>query len=148
MSRWQALPGAHLGGIFAHMRFMIMLSALVLLSACATAAPDAATPSRAEAPASNQSSSRTAQMFATAGRSDAASQRDIERALGAPDIARQEGAGAAWTYRLENCALLLLFAADTRNEMRLAEVHPSARRAGAAAPSLDQCAAEAAARRS
>ncbi len=141
------MPGAQLGGIFAHMRFITTLAALAALSACATAAPDAATPARPEAPVSGQTSSRTAQLFATAGRANAASQRDVERVLGAPDIARQEGAGAAWTYRLENCALLMLFAADTRNEMRLTEVHPSARNGGTA-PSLDQCATEASARRS
>lgn len=72
----------------------------------------------------------------------------LRRELGDPDIVRQEGAGAAWTYRLETCALLLLFSADARNEMRLAEVNPSARQASAAAPSLEQCAAEASARRS
>jgi hypothetical protein len=52
----------------------------------------------------------------------------------------------ALTYRLDNCALLLLFAADGRNEMRLAQAHPSARRVGEATPSLDQCAAEASSR--
>ena len=54
----------------------------------------------------------------------------------------------ALTYRLESCALLLLMTADARNEMRLAEAHASARRAGEAAPSLEQCAAEASQRRS
>ncbi len=68
--------------------------------------------------------------------------------FGAPDITRREGAGAALTYRLESCALLLLFAADEHNQMRLTEVHPSARRSGEPAPSLETCAAEVAARRS
>ena len=67
--------------------------------------------------------------------------------MGEPDITRNEGAGMALTYRLESCALLLLFAADSRNEMRLAQAHPSARREGEATPSLEQCAAEAGARR-
>lgn len=53
----------------------------------------------------------------------------------------------ALTYRLQSCALLLVFTADDRNVMRLAQAHPSARRGGEAAPSLEQCAAEAAARR-
>lgn len=145
LGRWQALPGAHLGGIFARMRFIITLSALAFLAACATTPASAPAPTRSDAPAATASSSRATQLFATAGRADAASQREVERVLGAPDIARREGAGAAWTYRLENCALLLLFSADTRNEMRLSEVHPSARRSGAAAPSLEQCATEASA---
>ena len=87
-------------------------------------------------------------MLRAAGGADAPTQAEVERAFGRADVARQEGAGASLTYRLENCALLLLFSADGRNTMRLSEAHPSARHAGAAAPSLDQCAAEAAARRS
>ncbi len=67
--------------------------------------------------------------------------------LGAADIARQDGVGVALTYRLENCALLLLFAADARNQMRLREAHAGVRRAGEASPSFEVCAAEAGARR-
>lgn len=87
-------------------------------------------------------------MLRAAGGADAPTQADVERVFGRADIVRQEGAGAALTYRLETCALMLLFAADGRGAMRLTEAHPGARRAGEAAPSLDQCAAEAAARRS
>jgi len=86
-------------------------------------------------------------MLRQAGGGSAPTQADVERALGPADIARQDGAGAALTYRLDSCGLLLLFTADARNTMRLAEAHPSARRAGDSAPSLDQCAAEAIARR-
>lgn len=86
-------------------------------------------------------------MLAAAGRADAPTQAEIQRVLGNADITRQDGAGLALTYRLENCALLLLFTADARNAMRLAEAHPSARNGGAA-PTLEQCAAEASARRS
>lgn len=86
-------------------------------------------------------------MLNASGRADAPTQAEIERAFGPPDIARQDGAGAALTYRYEQCALLLLFEADARNAMRLAQSHPSARRAGEATPSLAQCATEADARR-
>ena len=86
--------------------------------------------------------------MASAGRADAPSRAELDRAFGAPDIERREGAGVALTYRLESCALLLLLTADARNEMRLAEAHPSARRAGETAPSLAQCADEASRRRS
>jgi hypothetical protein len=86
-------------------------------------------------------------MLRAAGGANAPTQAEIERAFGNADIVRQDGAGAALTYRFENCALLLLFTADSRNAMRLAEAHPSARHGGAA-PSIDQCAAEAGARRS
>lgn len=129
------------------MRFIVTTLALALLAACATASPS--TPATAsQSGAAPVQPSRAAQLLAAAGRADAPSQRDIERALGAPDIMRRDGAGAALTYRLQNCALLLLFAADGRNEMRLAEVHPSARTVETPAPSLEQCAAEASARQS
>lgn len=129
------------------MRFIVTAPALALLAACATASPSAPAPA-SEAGAAPIQPSRAAQLLAAAGRDDAPSQREIERVLGAPDIMRRDGAGAALTYRLQDCALLLLFAADGRNEMRLAEAHPSARAAGAAASSLEQCATEASARRS
>ncbi len=87
-------------------------------------------------------------MLAAAGRDNAPTQAEVERVFGRPDIARQDGAGAALTYRFDHCALLLLFRADARNAMRLNEAHASARRGGEAAPTLDQCAAEAAGRRS
>ncbi|QGZ97005.1 hypothetical protein DSM104635_03870 [Terricaulis silvestris] len=124
------------------MRFIIPLVALALLAACETTtatAPTATPTPTASAPAS----SRVGQMLATAGRDNAATQADVVRLLGAPDIERHEGAGTALTYRLENCALLLLFVADQRNAMRLAEAHPSARRPSEPAPSLETCAAEA-----
>lgn len=122
---------------------------MLLLAACATAAPSApaASSSAPTAPAAAASSSRQAQLLRAAGGSNAPTAQDIERAFGEADIVRREGAGAAYTYRYENCALLLLFSADGRNTMRLAEAHAGVRSGNGAAPSLDQCAAEAAARR-
>lgn len=138
------------GGTFARMRFIASLCALLLLAACATAAPSATAPSpnnTATAPTAT-SSSRQAQLLRAAGGSNAPTLQDIERTFGEADIVRRDGAGAALTYRFEHCGLLLLFAADGRNTMRLTEAHPSARHGDAQAPTLDQCAAEAAARRS
>jgi hypothetical protein len=135
-------------GMVGAMRFALISAAVLALGACATTAPAAstsATPAPVAAPAA---SSRAAQLLASAGRENAASRADLDRVLGAPDIERREGAGVALTYRLESCALLLLLTANGRNEMRLAEAHASARRAGEAAPSLEQCAAEASQRRS
>jgi hypothetical protein len=132
----------------AGMRLVLVSAALLALSACATAAPSAPANAPTTPAAAPAASSRAAQLLASAGRADAATRSDLERALGEPDIERREGAGVALTYRLQSCALLLLLTADSRNEMRLAEAHASARQAGAAAPSLEQCAAEAAARRS
>jgi hypothetical protein len=129
------------------MRLALLFGALLALTACAastSSAPETA-PSSAEAPSYP---SLAAQLLASAGRADAPSRAELDRAFGAPDIERREGAGVALTYRLESCALLLLMTADARNEMRLAEAHASPRRAGEAAPSLAQCAAEASQRRS
>jgi hypothetical protein len=130
------------------MRFLASLTAAALLAACATAAPGAPAAAPAASVPTAAAPSRLASMLAAAGRDDAPTQSEIERAFGPADITRRDGAGAALTYRLENCALLLLFTADSRNAMRLAEANPSARRAGAALPTLDQCASEADARRS
>ena len=123
------------------MRFALISAALLALGACATTtASTSAAPTAVVAPAAP---SRAAQLLASAGSADAPSRAELDRTLGAPDIERREGAGVALTYRLESCALLLLMTADARNEMRLAQAHASARRAGEAAPSLEQCAAEA-----
>lgn len=81
-------------------------------------------------------------MLASAGGANAPDLATVERTLGAADIRRHDGAGTLLTYRLETCALMLVFSADGQNAMRLAEAHPSPRRAGGPAPSLDQCAAE------
>ncbi|MGH6951591.1 MAG: hypothetical protein ACREH4_11990 [Vitreimonas sp.] len=130
------------------MRFLALLTGPALLAACATAAaPAPITQVDVSAPApAAPPYSRLARLLAAAGSADAPTQSEVERALGPADISRRDGAGAALTYRLENCALLLLFAADARNDMRLAEANPSARRAGGEAPSLEQRAAEASGR--
>lgn len=129
------------------MRFVAPFAATLLLAACATAPSPgpAATGPQAGAPAYP---SHVAQLLASAGRADAPNRAEIDSALGAPDIERRDGAGMALTYRLRSCALLLVFTADARNEMRLAEAHAGARQAGEPAPTLEQCAAEATQRRS
>ncbi len=125
------------------MRTIAAFTASIALAACATA-PVSEPP--APAAVESEAPSYALVLFRAAGRPDAPNRSEVERILGAPDLARQDGAGAALTYRYEQCALLLLFTADGRNELRLAEAHPGPRRSGAAAPSLEQCAAEASAR--
>ncbi|MBY0562699.1 MAG: hypothetical protein K2P58_00835 [Hyphomonadaceae bacterium] len=129
------------------MRSAAVLLAFIALAACATAPPSVSPSGTQAAAAPAPASSRTLQLLSAAGADDAPTQAQIERALGEPDIVRRDGAGAALTYRLDSCALLLLFSADQRNAMRLAEAHASPRRTGDA-PSLAQCAAEADVRRS
>ena len=134
-----------MGGMFARMRFTLVITAISAVAACATA-PAPNMPETAVAPAAESAQSPGARMLAAAGGADAPTRVEIERIFGQPDLARQDGAGAALTYRLQSCALLLLFETDGDNRFRLAEAHASARRAGEEAPSLDQCAAEIAAR--
>jgi len=75
------------------MRHLVLAAALVL-GACATA-PAANAP--AESAPQAQEPSRAAQLLASAGGAQAASRAEIERALGAPDIERRDGAGLALT---------------------------------------------------
>jgi hypothetical protein len=123
-------------------------SAVLLLTACATAPPPTAPIDRTAPATPSAADPRIARLLAAAGQADAPTRATIERELGPADIARQDGAGVALTYRLQNCALLLLFAADPRNEMLLRQAHVSARRAGDTPPTLERCAAEASSRRS
>ena len=128
------------------MRLLVPLAALAALAACATAPAATTAPSTPVAEQQAPAPSRALLLLRQAGQAEAPTQSELERVLGAPDVARQDGAGAALTYRYEQCALLLLFTTDGRNALRLAEAYPGPRRTGAPAPSLQQCAAEASAR--
>lgn len=138
-------------GMVWHMRILLLSLAAVALSACATenatsAAPVAAAAVQTPAMPTTPQPSRIGQLLAAAGRSTAPTQAEVERTMGAADITRRDGSGVALTYRLNSCALLLVFGANPQNEMRLSDAHPSAVQAGGAAPTLEQCAAEATAR--
>jgi hypothetical protein len=126
---------------------LLISSAAILASACATV-PSSPAPASSAAPSAPTSpiDSRAARLLAAAGQSDAPTRAAIEQELGQADIARQEGQGLSLTYRLPSCALLLLFAADARNEMRLQQAHVSSRRTDDPLPTLERCAAEAGAR--
>lgn len=114
------------------------------LSACATAP---AAPPVAQTSVTTSRGGGAAGLLARAGQIDAPSLEQVEALLGPADIARRDGAGAMLTYRLDGCALALIFAADTRNVMRLREAQPGVRRLGDPQPSIDACAAEAEQRR-
>lgn len=135
------------------MRYFAAFISAAALGACASApaSTPASAPAAAVGPAPPEATAPTtgrgAQLLALAGRANAPTRADIERLFGAADITRQDGAGIALTYRLNTCALLLIFTADAHNAMRLADAHQTARQVGQAAPTLDQCAAEAEARR-
>jgi len=124
----------------------LISSAAILVSACATVPPPAPADTTAPSAPTSPANSRAARLLAAAGQADAPTRAAIERELGQPDIARQEGQGLSLTYRLPSCALLLLFAASGRDEMRLEQAHVSPRRTGDPLPTLERCAAEASAR--
>jgi hypothetical protein len=135
-------------GIVPRMRYFAVTLSAALLTACASTPPSAPAPAVAPVTPAAPTSNRGAELLSLAGRANAPTRADIERTFGAADIARQDGAGLALTYRLDTCALLLVFTADAHNTMRLTDAHPSARQTGQAAPTLDQCGAEAEAHRS
>jgi len=63
--------------------------------------------------------------------------------LGAPDAARDEGSGAMWTYRLDDCALFVFFKAEDDKPMKVSGTASGARRRGEAAPPVQGCIADA-----
>ena len=130
----------------ARMKASHFVVAAAILAGCASAPVSAvSTPAPSSSPGATPS--RAAALLSHAGAADAPTRAEIERVLGAPDVARNDGAGAMLTYRRQSCALFLVFTSDQRNAMRLREAHVEARRQSQAAPSVDRCAAEAAAER-
>lgn len=69
---------------------------------------------------------------------------EVRGKLGEPALARAEGAGAFWTYRLPRCALFVYFT-DAGQGLRVTGAASGPRRHGDAAPAIDACLAEAAA---
>src|SRR5262249_43608512 len=117
------------------MRFILSASLVLLLVACASTPPPAATPAAPSVAAPVAPPVAPANILSNAGRPNAPAMDQVVHALGAADITRHDGVGVALTYRTDHCALLLLFTQDQRNVMRLAEADPGARRAGDPAPS-------------
>ena len=74
----------------------------------------------------------------------AALSEDQARArLGAPDIARSEGSGAMWTYRLPDCALMVFFRKAEGGPLRVSAAVAGPRRRGVAPQPLETCVAQA-----
>ncbi len=63
--------------------------------------------------------------------------------LGPPDLARTEGAGSLWTYRLNHCALLVFFKAADGQPLRVSGAASGPRRRGEAPLPVDACLGEA-----
>jgi hypothetical protein len=75
-----------------------------------------------------------------------ATEAEARARLGAPDVARAEGKGALWTYRLSDCALLVFFRSEGDGPRRLSGASSSPRRRGDAPAPVDACLNEAAER--
>jgi len=78
----------------------------------------------------------------------ALSEAQARARLGAPDIARSEGSGAMWTYRLPDCALFVFFRSAAGQPLRVSGASAGPRRRGQAPPSVEACIAEVRAGRS
>jgi len=63
--------------------------------------------------------------------------------LGEPDAASEEGRGAMWTYRLDDCALYVFFKAEDDKPLKVSGTASGARRRGEAAPPVQSCIADA-----
>lgn len=62
---------------------------------------------------------------------------EVRARLGEPALAREEGAGAFWTYRLPDCALFVFFAGQGGLKVTGAESGPLVR--GGPVPTVDAC---------
>ena len=118
--------------------------AAAMLAGCATATTTSSNVS--PTPAATAAPSTPGALLAQAGRPDAPTLAALTRTFGRPDLERREGAGAILTYRLDSCALVLVFAADARNEFRLSEASAQPAAPEMQAPQLEDCAAAAEAR--
>jgi hypothetical protein len=81
-----------------------------------------------------------------AGAGDAMTPEGARTLFGRADVERVDGAGAMLTYRLQTCALALVFAAPPGGDLRLGAVEAAARDPRGPTPSLAQCVTEARAR--
>lgn len=71
-----------------------------------------------------------------------ASPERVKARLGDPDVARAEGRGGFWTYRLPHCALFLFFHEGPRG-MRVTSASTGPRKRGEAVLSVPACLASA-----
>ena len=67
---------------------------------------------------------------------------EVRAWLGEPAVANEEGKGAFWTYRLEDCALMVFFK-DEGSGLRVSGVATGPRRRADVAPTAESCIAAA-----
>jgi hypothetical protein len=69
------------------------------------------------------------------GRSDT----ELKAALGMPDLERNEGAGALWTYRLPACSLMVFLKRDGAEPLKVTGAQASPLQRGGPVPDVDAC---------
>jgi hypothetical protein len=67
--------------------------------------------------------------------------RQVRQRLGEPSVSHAEGKGAMWTYRGDECALMVFFE-DKGKGLRAAGAVTGPRRRGEPVPQLDDCMAD------
>ncbi|HTK36010.1 MAG TPA: hypothetical protein VL358_12085 [Caulobacteraceae bacterium] len=111
-------------------RLIVGLSLICLLAGPVAAAPaDLSKPPAATLPRSGPKTN-----FPLA----RATPDEVKAWLGEPAVANEEGKGAFWTYRLEDCALMVFFK-DAGSGLRVSGVATGPRRRAEAAPDPDTC---------
>jgi hypothetical protein len=68
-----------------------------------------------------------------------ASDDDVKARLGVPDIAREEGASAMWTYAWPDCALMVFFKSSDGRNLHVSGATAGPRRRNQTAPTVDAC---------
>ncbi len=67
-----------------------------------------------------------------------ATQAQVKARFGEPDVARAEGSGAFWTYRLPDCALFVFFHKESKG-LRVSSVTSGPLKRGDATPDTAAC---------
>jgi hypothetical protein len=71
------------------------------------------------------------------------SETEVTARLGQPDLARAEGKGGMWTYRLPDCALFVFFRGSASEGLKVSGAASGPRTRGHAPPPVNECLTEA-----
>lgn len=107
-----------------------MVFASIALSACATTGSNA--PSSVDAGAPTKPVFLLSQISGKDG-------KDLDALLGAPDLARTEGAGEFRRYALAQCSLMIVLYPDESGVKRASSIDAGALKSGEENPDLDAC---------
>ena len=129
---------------------MVRTLALIAgVAAAALVAQGAAHAARQDAPASSDSVDLLPPASSHASKPPAfhglmgGSEADVTQRLGPPDLARAEGKGAMWTYRLPDCALFVFFRRAAPEGLKVSGAASGPRTRGRNPPPVNECLNEA-----